>query len=76
MWGKGRFGIKYFCLLARAVQGFDLLEEVIALVVHQDECGEVFYFDLPDGFHAQFGELYAFDVLDVVLRQDSSGAND
>jgi len=30
----------------------DLLEEVVAFVVDEDEGGEVFYFDFPDGFHA------------------------
>ncbi len=30
----------------------ELLEEVVALIVNKDECGEVFYCDFPDGFHA------------------------
>lgn len=32
-------------------------EEVIALVVDDDEGGEVFDVDLPDGFHAEFWVL-------------------
>lgn len=27
-------------------------EEVVAFVVNKDECREVFYLNLPDGFHA------------------------
>ncbi len=30
----------------------DGLEEVVSFVVNEDECGKVFDFDLPDGFHA------------------------
>ncbi len=33
----------------------DLGEEVVAFVVYEDECGEVFDLDFPDGFHAEFG---------------------
>ena len=32
--------------------GLELLEEIVALVVYQDEGGEVLYLNLPDGFHA------------------------
>jgi hypothetical protein len=31
----------------------DLSEEVVALVVDEDEGGEVFDFDLPNGFHSE-----------------------
>ena len=52
------------------------LEEIIPLVINQDEGREVLDFDLPDGFHAEFGELDDFDLLDVFLRQDGGGAAD
>ena len=50
------------------------LEEVVALVVDDDEGGEVFYFYAPDGFHAQVFEGDAFDFLDAVLGQAGGGA--
>lgn len=52
------------------------LEEVIPLVIDEDERREVLDFDLPDGFHAEFGELDDFDLLDVFFRQDGGGAAD
>ena len=60
------------CLFSR----FELLEEVVALVIHKDESGEVFHFNLPDGLHTQFGILYALNALDVVLSQDSGRTTD
>ena len=54
--------------LALAAKGLNLLEEVVALVIYEDEGGEVFNLNLPYGFHAKFGELYALNALDVVLR--------
>ena len=53
--------------LVAAVTGLELLEEVIALVIDEDECGEVFYRNLPDGFHAEFGIFHALDTLDAAL---------
>ena len=38
-----------------------MLEEVIALIVNEDECREVFYSDLPYGFHAEFRIFHTFD---------------
>ena len=64
----------YRRLLAAA--GLQLLEEVVSLVVHEDEGGEVFHFNLPDGFHAQFGIFHALDALDIVLGQDGCRATD
>ena len=55
------------CRRLLAAAGLQLLEEVVALVVHKDEGGEVFHLNLPDGFHAQFGIFHALDALDVVL---------
>ena len=54
----------------------DLLEEVVALVVHEDEGGEVGHFNLPHGFHAEFGIFHALDALDVLLREDGCGTAD
>ena len=50
--------------------GLDLLEEVVALVVDEDESGEVFHLNLPDSFHAQFGIFEALDTLDIVLGEN------
>src|SRR5690606_40383099 len=47
-----------------------LCEEVVALVVDDDEGGEVFHLDLPDRFHPEFGIFGLLDLLAVVLRQD------
>ena len=66
------FLFEYGASLAR----FQLLEEVVALIVHEDECREVLHFDLPDSLHTQFGVLHALDGLDIVLRQDSSRTTD
>ena len=52
------------------------LEEVIALVVDDDEGGEVLDLDPPDRFHAEFGIFQHFDLLDAVLRQARGGAAD
>ena len=46
---------------------FQLLEEVVALVIYKDEGWEVFHVNLPDGFHAQFGIFHALDALDARL---------
>ena len=62
--------------LALGAGGGQLLEEVVALVVHEDEGGEVFDLDFPDGFHAEFGIFDALDGLDVVLSQDGGGSTD
>ena len=40
----------------------ELLEEVIALVIDEDEGREVLYTDLPDGLHAKLRVLNAFDA--------------
>ena len=68
----------YTCneLFAGRTPGFQLLEEVVALVINEDEGGEVFNGDLPDGFHTEFRIFYALDTLDAALRQDSSHTAD
>ena len=52
------------------------LEEVVALVVNQDECGEVFDFNLPNRFHSEFGVFDKLDFLDVSLCKKGSRAAD
>ena len=54
----------------------DLLEEIITLVVYQDECREIFNFNLPDSFHTQFRIFYTLNALDVILCKDSSRTTD
>ena len=44
-----------------------LLEEVVALVIDQDERREILYCNLPDCLHAEFGILNALDALDAAL---------
>ena len=63
-------------LFTTSATRFDLFEEIVTLVVYQNECREVFYFDLPNCFHAQFRIFHTFDALDVVLSQNSSRTTD
>ena len=51
-------------------------EEVVAFIIHEDESGEVFHFDAPDGFHAKFGVFEYLDFFDMVLREDGGGTAD
>ena len=60
---RGGHLIKYCTTFTR----FQLLEEIVALVVHKNKCREVLHFDFPDGFHSQFWILYAFNRLDIIL---------
>src|SRR5690606_36153071 len=54
----------------------DLGEEVVALVVDDDEGGEVLDLDAPDRFHAQLGVLQDLDLADAVLGQPGGRAAD
>src|SRR5579875_3278346 len=47
----------------------ELGEEVVALVVDDDEGGEVYHFDAPDRLHAELGIFDDFDLLDAVLGE-------
>ena len=47
--------------------GLQLLEEVVALVIDEDECGEVLNGNLPDSLHAQLWVLHALYALDGAL---------
>ena len=53
-----------------------LLEEVVALVIHEDECREVLYLDLPDSLHSEFRILYTLNALDIVLSEDCCRTTD
>ena len=64
-----------FSLRIRA-PGLQLLEEVIALVIDEDEGGEVLDLNLPDGFHTQFGILHTLDALDARLAEYGGNTTD
>src|SRR5258708_18264499 len=49
----------------------ELGEEVVALVVDDDEGGEVGHLDAPDRLHAEFGIFDHLDLLDAVLGEPS-----
>src|SRR5690606_7044315 len=51
-------------------------EEVVALVVDDDERGEVLDLDLPHRFHAELGVLQHLDARDAVLREPGRGTTD
>lgn len=53
--------------LFTALPRFQLLEEVMTLIVDKDECREVLHSDLPDCFHAEFRVCYALNALDTIL---------
>ena len=67
--------ILFLALLAWS-PGLQLLEEVVALVVYEDECREVLYGNLPDSLHAELWILYALDALDGTLRENGSYTTD
>jgi len=54
----------------------EVLEEVLALVVHDHKGREVLHFDAPHGLHAQLGVLQHLHLLDAVLRETSGGTTD
>ena len=60
----------------RMILESELLEEVVALVVHEDECREVLNTDLPDCLHTELRILDALDALDVVLSEDRCRTTD
>ena len=67
--------ILFLALLARSPR-LQLLEEVVALVVYEDECREVLYGNLPDSLHAELRILYALDAFDGTLRENGSYTTD
>ena len=68
---------KGYCLftITQATR-FQLLEEIVTLIIYQDECREVFHFNLPDSLHTQFRIFHTFNALDIVLCKDSSRSAD
>ena len=52
------------------------IEEVVALVIDEEEGGEVNNVNLPDSFHAQFRIFQTLDLLDVFLGQHGSRTTD
>src|ERR1700686_1005937 len=53
-----------------------LLEEIIALVVDDDEGREILDLDAPDRFHAEFGIFHHLDLLDAMLGEVGRRAPD
>ena len=53
-------------VIARRVPRFKLGEEIVALIVYEDEGGEVFYPNFPHGFHANLWEFHTLDALNRV----------
>ena len=63
--------VQFLFLLAGAAFLFDLSEEVVTLIIDEDKCREVLYFNFPDSFHTEFGIFHTLNALDVVLGKDS-----
>ena len=61
--------------LARSPR-LQLLEEVVALIIYEDECREVLYGNLPDSLHTELWVLYALNALDRTLRENGSYTTD
>src|SRR5579863_6607973 len=53
-----------------------LLEEVVALVVDDDEGRKIHDLDAPDRFHAEFGIFHHLDLLDAVLGEVRRSTSD
>ena len=47
----------------------DISEEVVTLIIDQNVSGEVFHFNLPDGFHSEFRVFKYFNIFNIMLRQ-------
>ena len=55
---------------------FQLFEEVIAFVIHQDECREVNDVDFVNSFHTELRILNALNAADGLSRQVGSNTAD
>ena len=51
-------------------------KEIITLIIHDDEGGEVLNVYLTYSLHAELLEVYDLNALDRVLGEDSCGATD
>lgn len=69
-------GERVLCLFCLWLEWLERLEEVVALVIYENEGGEVDDLDLPDGFHTELGILDTLDLLDAVLSKDGGRASD
>src|SRR5262245_35062103 len=54
----------------------ELLEEIVAFVVDDDEGREVLHLDPPDRLHAELGIFHGLDLLDAVLGEVGRRAAD
>ena len=69
--------INYYCRpiaslalsTTRTLRILNLLEEIVAFIIYQHKCREVFDFDFPDSFHPQFWVGHAFQTLNTGLCQ-------
>jgi hypothetical protein len=48
----------------------NLLEKIVAFVIHKDKRRKVFHFDPPDRLHAELGIFEDLDFFDILFRQD------
>ena len=55
---------------------FQFFEKIVTLIVDENESGEVFDTNFPNGLHTDFGEFDTFDALNRVHRQDGGGSTD
>lgn len=55
---------------------FELLKEIIALVIYKYESREILDIDLPYCFHAKLRIFEKLDILNRVLREDSGRTTD
>ena len=62
--------------LEKTLYGVFAEEEIVALVVGDDESGEVLDFYAADRLHAEFVILYGLYALDAILGQASGGSAD
>ena len=63
-------------MVARWVPRFQLGEEIVALIVYEDEGGEVLNPNFPNSFHTNLGEFHTFDALDRIQRKYGSRSAD
>lgn len=62
--------IKSIVQLFASATRLQLLEEVVAFVIHENEGWEVLNLNFPNGFHSEFGVLNALNALNVVLGKN------
>lgn len=55
---------------------FKTFVEIIAFVIDDNECWEIFHFDTPNGFHTEFGIFQWLHLADTILRKTGAVAAD